>query len=166
MRIGPGHVFAKRIGIVLLVIEHGKLFLQDLKTLRGNRAGGNDSRCVPWSKVLHEADSGPGWRKMKHHATEHLVALRDRMVDCDTQSRSRVLNANFLRHQPQQQVNIIALTKQQRQLGLLKRVRSRLVNSSPSIGTMLMVGFSETLPPKIGISTAPASPPAREWPRH
>ena len=34
-----------------------------------------------------------------------------------------MLNAYFLRHKPQQQVDIIALTQQQRQLGLLKRVQ-------------------------------------------
>ena len=34
------------------------------------------------------------------------------------------------------------------------------MNSSPSIGTMLMVGFSATLPPNIGINTGPASPPS------
>ena len=34
-----------------------------------------------------------------------------------------MLNAYFLRHKPQQQVDIIALAQQQRQLGLLKRVQ-------------------------------------------
>jgi len=32
------------------------------------------------------------------------------------------------------------------------------VNSSPSIGAILMVGFSATLPPKIGKSALPAAP--------
>ncbi len=36
----------------------------------------------------------------------------------------------------------------------------RLVNSSPSIGTMLMVGFSETVPPNTGVNNEPLSPVA------
>ena len=39
-------------------------------------------------------------------------------------------------------------------LASLKGVSSRLANSSPSIGTMLMVGFSATLPPKMAPTTA------------
>src|SRR3982751_5807551 len=70
-----GHAFAKRIGIVLLVIEHIKLFLQGLKTLGRNRAGGNSPGAFQGQrfcmKLVLVLDGG----KMQHHTTEHLVAL-------------------------------------------------------------------------------------------
>ena len=71
-----------------------------------------------------------------------------------------MLNAYFLRHKPQQQVDIIALAQQQRQLGLLKRVQKPFSEFFSLDRDNADGGVFGDAPPNIGISTAPASPPA------